>query len=261
MTDRQIPWQIFVSEFIGTALLLLGGLSAVILMFDRGTPVAAFVPDEGARRLITGFLFGGTGALIAISPLGKESGAHINPVVTMGFWMMRKITGWVAAGYIAAQLLGAVAGCVPLLVWGVLGKSVQFGATLPGAGFSTGAVILGEVVGTFAMIAGLCVFLGFRKLRPYTPALFPFLYSLMVYFEAPVSGTSTNPARSLGPSVISGAWEGWWIYWVGPMVGCFLAILGCSFLAQRIEVAKLYYFESDRRRLFRAGASQDPVSP
>jgi aquaporin Z len=73
----------------------------------------------------------------------------------------------------------------------------------------------------------------------------------MVRAESPISGTSTNPARSLGPSVISGQWQGWWIYWVGPIVKMLLAVLACSFLAKRIEVAKLYYFNSDRDPLFR----------
>jgi aquaporin Z len=73
----------------------------------------------------------------------------------------------------------------------------------------------------------------------------------MVWIEAPISGTSTNPARSLGSSVISGQWQDWWIYWIGPMFGMFLAVLACSFLAKRIEVAKLYYFENEHDRLFR----------
>lgn len=65
------------------------------------------------------------------------------------------------------------------------------------------------------------------------------------------SGTSTNPARSLGPAVVSGAWQGWWVYWLGPLAGMLLAITACSFLANRIEVAKLYYFDSDRGGLLR----------
>jgi aquaporin Z len=70
-----------------------------------------------------------------------------------------------------------------------------------------------------------------------------------------MSGTSTDPARSFGTSVISGQWDGWWIYWYGPMVGMLLAVLACSFLAKRIEVVKLYYFDSDHDRLFRRMAT------
>ena len=88
---RRIPWALFASELIGTALLVLVGLSLVILMFGTGTPMARLIPGEGLRRLITGFFFGTTGALIALSPVGKVSGAHINPVVTMVFLLFRKL--------------------------------------------------------------------------------------------------------------------------------------------------------------------------
>lgn len=247
---RPLPWQPLACEFAGTALLMLVGLSVVIFMFGTGSPAEAFLPDAGLRRLITGFLFGATGASIAVSPLGRISGAHVNPAVTWAFWMMGKFRGRAALGYVVAQLGGAIAGCLPLLFWGAIGRSVAFGATLPGAGYPAWFVLLGEAVTTFALIAGLSVFLGFRKLRPFTPALFPFLYAAMVYLEAPVSGTSTNPARSLGPAVVSGDWNGAWIYWVGPAAGTLAAVIACRYLAKRISVAKLYHFESDVHRLF-----------
>jgi len=259
MTDHapaRFPWRIFVSELIGTALLVLVGLSLVIFMFGDGTPMARVLPSVGLRRLITGFLFGTTGALIALSPVGKESGAHINPVVSFGFRLMRKIDIKLMLAYVAAQLLGAAVGALPLLAWGEMGRSVAFGATLPGKGFSTSTVLLGEVVTTFAMVSLLAIFLAFRRIRPFTPALFPPLYSLMVWAESSISGTSTNPARSLGPSLISGQWEGWWIYWLGPLLGSLLACMACSLLAKRIEVAKLYYFDSDRDGLLRRAGSE-----
>lgn len=246
-----LPWPQFFSELVGAALLVLVGLSLVIVMFGSGSPVSRVLPGEGLRRLITGFLFGTTVALIALSPVGKVSGAHINPVVTLGFWLMRKLDGSIAAGYILSQLAGGIIGAVPLVVWGSMGRSVAYGATLPGEGFTTMTVFLGEVITTFAMVSLLVIFLGFRKIRPFTPALFPPLYSLMVWAEAPISGTSTNPARTLGPAVISGQWQGWWIYWAGPVLGALLALLACSFLAKRIEVAKLYYFDSNRDLLLR----------
>ncbi len=248
-------WRLYASEFIGTALLVLVGLSLVIVMFGAGSPVIHIMPDEGARRLVTGFFFGSTGALIALSPVGKESGAHINPVVTLGFWLMGKLDTHIAVGYVLAQLVGGTVGAVPLLAWGAMGRSVAFGATLPGEGYAIWVVVLGEVITTFGLIAGLSIFLGFRKLRPFTPALFPFLYAFMVYAEAAISGTSTNPARSLGPAIISGQWQGWWIYLIGPLLGMLIGIVVFSFLAKRIEMAKVYHFESDRRRLFRTMAS------
>jgi aquaporin Z len=245
------PWSLFLSELAGTALLVLGGLSCVILMFGEGSPLPGLLPNEGARRAVTGFLFGTTGALIALSPVGKFSGAHINPAVTAGFWLAGKITSGTLAVYVAGQLVGACLGALPLLAWGGMGRSVAFGATFPGPGYGVGAALAGEVVTTFAMVALLCVFLAYRPLRPFTPAIFPPLFSFMVWAESPISGTSTNPARTLGPALISGRWESGWIYWVGPLVGMFLAILCFSFLAKRIEVAKLYHFETANDRLVR----------
>jgi len=253
-----MPWRPFLSEAIGTALLVLIGLSLVTIMFGTGSPIPAALPNEGLRRLVTGFLFGTTGALIALSPVGKISGAHINPVVTLGFRFMRKIDSKVTLGYVLAQLVGALAGSVPLLAWGSMGRSVSFGATVPGAGYSSLSALLGEVVTTFVMVALLTVFLGFRQIRPFTPAIFPPLYSIMVFLEAPISGTSTNPARTLGPAVVSGQWAGWWVYWIGPLVGMSLALLACSFLAKRIEVAKLYHFDADHDGIFRRSRPSRP---
>jgi aquaporin Z len=255
--DWRVRWRLFSSELIGTALLVLGGLSVVIVMFGDGSPMARLVPSETLRTILTGFLFGTIGGGIALSWVGRESGAHINPAVTMGFWMMQKLDLRAALGYIVAQLLGACLGALPLLAWGTMGRSVAFGATLPGEGYSTAVVLMGEVVTTFGLVASLCVFIGFRPLRPFTPYMIPFLYAVMVPLEGAISGTSTNPARTLGPALISGRWDGWWIYWLGPMLGMLVAIVVCSSIAGRIEVAKLYHFENDRRRLFHrmAGSS------
>jgi aquaporin Z len=250
-TPVAIPWRAFRAELIGTALLVMVGLSLVTLMFGEGSPIPGILPSEGWRRLITGFLFGTTGASIALSAVGKQSGAHINPVVTLAFRLMGKLDLRTSLGYVAAQLAGSIVGAVPLLAWGSMGRSVMFGATVPGAGYGTGSVLMGEAVTTFVMVTLLCVFLGFHRIRPFTPAMFPVLYAVMVYVESPISGTSTNPARTLGPAVISGRWDGWWIYWIGPVIGSVAACLVCSALAKRITVAKLYHFDSDRDRLFR----------
>jgi aquaporin Z len=254
------PWRLFFAELIGTALLVLVGLSVVIAMFGTDSPMARFIPSEGLRRLITGFLFGTTGATIALSAVGKESGAHINPVVTMVFWLFRKLDARTASIYVVAQLLGGIIGSLPLLAWGQMGRSIAFGATMAGPGYSTLAVVLGEIVTTFTMVSLLTLFIGFRQIRPFTPAIFPPLYAIMVYLEAPISGTSTNPARSLGPALVSGEWHGWWIYWLGPLLGALLAALACSFLAKRITVAKLYYFDSDHDGLFRRMSQPERTS-
>jgi aquaporin Z len=246
------------AEFAGTGLLLLVGLSLVTFMFGAGSPMAVIIPSVALRRVITGFLFGGTGALIALSAIGRESGAHLNPVVTMAFRLYGKIDLRTAVVYVLGQLAGAVVGCLPLLLWGSMGRSVSFGATQPGQGYSVSIALLGEVATTFAMVSLLIIFLGFRRIRPFTPAMFPLLYAVMVPLEASISGISTNPARSFGPAVVSGQWQAWWIYWAGPMLGALLASLACSVLAKRITVAKLYHFDSESDRLLRRNAPAVP---
>ena len=252
---QTFPWMLYGAELIGTALLVVVGLSIVILDFGQGSPVMRLFPDAGARRLITGFLFGTTGALIALSPLGKESGAHINPAVTLGFWLMGKLKARHVLGYVLAQLSGAAAGALPLLAWGAMGRSIAFGATLPNASYGVGWALLGETATTFALIFGLFFFLQHRRLRAFTPALFPFLYAAMVFAEASLSGTSTNPARSFGPALISGDWQGWWVYWLGPLLGTLLGVAVFRMAGRfwsSIPVAKLHHFGHDRYGVFRA---------
>lgn len=96
-------------------------------------------------------------------------------------------------------------------------------------------------------------FLRHRRLRTFTPALFPFLHAAMVFLEAPLSGTSTNPARSLDPSLLSGVWRSWWIYWLGPLLGALMAVtvFKRGWLSKlEIEAAKIYHFEHDPHHLF-----------
>lgn len=245
------PFKPYAAEFIGTALLVFVGLSVGIIDFGASSPIPVILPDPGIRRAITGLLFGATGALIAISPLGKESGAHINPVVTLGFWLMGRFEARHVAGYILCQLAGAMVGAAGLMVWGAMARSVEFGATVPG--FGDGAALAGEIVTTFTMVFLLFWILRQDRLRHFAPALFPPLYALMAWLEAPLSGTSTNPARSLGPAIVAWEWHGWWIYWLGPLAGALLAVAAHHLASRRwpwIEVAKVHHLRHDPHGIF-----------
>lgn len=237
--------QFIFAEVTGTALLLMVGLSVVIFMFGSGSPMAELIPGVKVRQVITGFIFGSVGASIALSPLGKISGAHINPAVTIVFWLFKKLQGRLAITYILSQFTGAVIGCLPLLLWGSLGKSIDFGVTIPGQDYTTQAAFFGEVITTFTMVLLLILFIGFRQIRRFTPYMFPVLYAIMVPLEADISGISTNPARSFGPAIISGEWSSFWIYIIGPVTGALLASHAGSALAKRITIAKLYHFDSE----------------
>ena len=93
----------------GTALLLFVGLSSVIFMFSDDSPFVALVPSLTLRRILNGFVFASIGSAIALSRLGQISGAHINPVVTMGFWLMGKLTGRATVGgrYIVHHMISS----------------------------------------------------------------------------------------------------------------------------------------------------------
>lgn len=236
---------------VGTAILVAVGLSFVIVDIAPKGPVAAVIPAALARRALTGVLFGSVGASIALSPVGKVSGAHINPVVSLVFWLEGTMPSAALGVYVLAQCLGAIVGAAPLLAWGALGRSVSFGATIPGPPGALAAAA-GEAGCTLLLVFLLLSFVGSRRLRRLTPAIFPVLYGVLVAVEAPLSGTSTNPARTLGPAVVADVWSGAWVYLVGPVVGALAgltlreAVHRRTALGQlRIEVAKLFHFERD----------------
>jgi aquaporin Z len=237
-------WRLYLSEALGTALLVAVGCSFVVLDFAARSPIPHLLPSDQLRRALTGFLFGSTGGAIALSPIGRESGAHINPVVSLAFLLRGSMNRAVAGGYIVSQMLGGIVGTLPLLLWGDLAQSVHFAATTLGpAGPIFG--LLGETGATALLVLGLFIFVGHRSLRRFTPGLFPMLYAFLVWTEAPLSGTSTNPARSFGPDLVAHFWTGWWVDFLGPLLGLALGLLLLRLprlRGFREEVAKLYHF-------------------
>ena len=162
MKNKRKFFKLFASEFIGTGLLLTIGLSAVIFDFGTGSIMQQLIPSVPLRRLLTGFLFGSTGCLITLSPVGRISGAHINPMVSIAFWMRGKMKNFALVGYIISQMLGAVVGCIPLLLWYKEGKSVNYGNTVPGkAGIL--AAFTGEMITTACLILVIFTFVGSKK--------------------------------------------------------------------------------------------------
>ena len=215
----------YLSELVGTAVLVFVGLSIVIALWGQNAPLESLPLSPPARRALNGFLFGSVGAAIAFSPVGRISGAHINPAMTLAFWLERKIKWRDALGYLVAQSLGGVLGSVGLLLWGGIAASDGYGASVPAAGMPILWPLLGEVLGGFLLVTCVFVLVAHASTRWYTPLCNPPLFCLLTWLEAPLSGASANPARSLGPAVVSGLWQGQWIYWVGPGLGAALAVI------------------------------------
>ncbi len=229
---KHLHWPEYGAELLGTAFILFAGVSAVVFDFGTGSPLAHVLPDASIRRLITGLLFAGSGSLVAISPLGKLSGGHINPAVSLAFWMHGKMHHLDLGGYILGQLLGAIIGSLlVVLVWGGHAASVGYGTTVPGAVYPLWMVFLAEVSLTFLLVLSIFFFVSSHRLMRWTPLMVWILIGVMVWLEAPVSGTSLNPARSFGPALVSWIWNDHWLYWVAPPLGALLAVGAFRLLA------------------------------
>ena len=214
-------------EAVGTMLLLLAGFSAICLDFGRGSWVAGVLPSVSARLLLTGALFAGSGSLVAISPIGRRSGAHLNPAITLAFWITGHVHPHDVAGYWVAQLLGALAGAaMTAVLWGETARSVDFGITTPGAGVSDAAAVGIEFLMSAMLVGTILVFLSIRRLMRWTPLANWVVVTVLVWQGAPHTGTSVNPARSLAPAVVAQNFNHLWVYLVAPMVaGAAVAVL------------------------------------
>jgi aquaporin Z len=178
------------------------------------------VPAFGAAGMSSGLLVVpfafGFGLLAAIFAFGHISGGHFNPAVTVAMVLDKRTTPVDAVGYIVAQVVGAIAAAVVVLV-AVNQAAVASGITAPGGGVTdTGALII-EIVMTAGFLA---VILAATKRAPALAALAIPLTLVAIHFAAAtLSGASVNPARSIGSAVVGGNLDGLWIYLVGPIVG------------------------------------------
>jgi len=251
-------------EFLGTALLVFLGLSAVVLDFGIHSPVQALVASASIRRLLTGVLFASSGALVTISPLGRRSGAHLNPAVTFAFWLQGHVHRHDLAGYAVSQCAGALAGAAALrLVWSDRAASIQYGRTTPEAGMSAWTAVGIEAFMTGILILTIFAFVSSSRTARWTPLAVLVVVALEVWAGAPFTGTSLNPARSLGPALVAGRLSSLWVYWIGPLAAALVATVAWAWIPRMVLTAKLFHDPAYRstlgswlpvRRSGRAGA-------
>ena len=238
---------LFAAEFIGTAFLLMFGMSLIIFFWGNGTKVSNIIPSNSLRRLISAFLFVIVSFIITMSPVGKISGAHLNPAVSFAFWTRGKMKFYAFGGYIISQMTGAMVGSVPLIYfWKEQGASIRYGATVPGPAGEAGAFIR-ELLATSAIISVIFLFVGSRSLRNYTPYAMPFVSAVIAWSKAFLSGCSMNPARSFGPAIVAEIFTGFWIYLLAPISGAFLVTIIFKYLKLhlrfRIEKARVSFHD------------------
>jgi aquaporin Z len=197
---------------------MLGGLSVIAALLAPGSPAGEVIRSHSERLLLVGALFGGCVAVIALSPLGRLSGAHLNPAVTLAYRVLGTVTWGDVARYISAQLAGALAGSLAFrALWGEGAVSVGGGETH--STIATPVALLLEATMTAALVATILAFGSRERLMRWTPVAIVPVISVLVWQAADYTGTSLNPARSAGPAIAFGHLGDLWLYLVAPSAG------------------------------------------
>jgi aquaporin Z len=205
--------------------MISAGVFTTLLEYPN-SPVRHAIPRDFVRLVLNGLAMGLTAIGIIYSPWGARSGAHMNPAVTWTFFRLGKVKSWDALFYPIFQTLGGIAGV--LLVKFALGRTftdepVSYVVTVPGKA-GVAAAFLAEMAIACGMMLMVLFMTNTPKLARFTGLFGGTLVFLYITFEAPFSGMSINPARTIASALPSGIWTAAWIYFVAPIGGMFLAV-------------------------------------
>jgi glycerol uptake facilitator-like aquaporin len=212
----------YLSELLGTTALLFGTMTFVRWLFSNDSALAHALPGLHLRILGVGLAVGILLFLLIISPLGRSSGGHFNPAVTVAFWLLRALPGEDVAPYVTAQALGSVAGtALARLVWGaIVSRSpVAYAVIQPARGSTQLLVFILEAASIIALMAAVTFFLARPALVRWTPAVVGVAVAALISTTGAWTGGSFNPARQLGPALLSGQHAFLACYLVGPLAG------------------------------------------
>ncbi len=246
----------YACEAIGLGLFMISAAVFTTLVEHPGSPVRQAIGEPLVRRLIVGVAMALTAMTLVYSPLGRRSGAHMNPALTFAFYRLGKIAPKDALAYTAAQFVGAFAGLLAaaaLVGPAIAHGSVRYLATTPGPA-GQAAALVAEAAISFALMTTVLRVSNHPRLAPLTGVCAAFVVAVSITFEAPVSGMSMNPARSFAPALFAGTERSLWIYFLAPPLGMLAA--SEAFVAthgqRSVLCAKLNH--TDRQRcIFRCG--------
>ncbi len=202
------------AEFLGTFALVFTGTGAIVINDVSG----------GAVTHVGVALTFGLVVLAMIYALGDISGAHLNPPVTFGFFVARRLEWRSVPPYIAAQCGGALAASG--LLRGLFPSNSTLGATAP-AGPALQSFLLEATLTGLLMFVILNVSTGAKEKGVTAGIAVGAVIAFEALFAGPISGASMNPARSFAPAVISGHFESLWIYLLAPVLGAVVAVSAC----------------------------------
>jgi aquaporin Z len=231
-------------------IYLFSACATATLLWHPSSPIQRFLLGDAIRRMLMGVAIGTTIIAIVLSPWGKQSGAHFNPAVTFTFYRLGKVKSWDAVFYCAAQLSGAVAGIelASLVLYGAPAhKAVRYAATLPGI-YGDAIAFVAELIISFILMSAILFVSNHEALEPYTHYVAAILVAAYIAFESPLSGMSTNPARTFGPALYGGYWHALWIYFLAPPLGM-LAAAEVFLMARKRKAphcAKLHHHNGTR---------------
>ena len=217
-------WPEYLIEALYLGLFMISACTFALVFEHPASPVRQLIEPPALRRIPMGLAMGLTAVALIYSPLGKRSGAHMNPATTLAFFRLGKVRGSVAAGYIGAQVAGGIIGvftAATLLGAPLADPAVNYVTTLPG--------MLGHGVAWVAELSISCLMMlmvltvSNSRFARWTGLCAGVLVMLFIIVEAPLSGMSLNPARSLGSAVAANVWSGFWVYLTAPPLGMLLA--------------------------------------
>jgi aquaporin Z len=248
-------WPEYLMEAAELGLFMVSACLVVALLEHPSSPLRQALDDPLLRRFLIGAAMGLTAIAIVYSPLGKRSGAHFNPAVTLTFFRLGKIAPWDALFYVVSQFAGAVAGVLAarmLLGGGVLAHpSVNYVATVPGPA-GIGVAFAAEVAISFGLMLVVLSVSNIKRLNRHTALFAGVLVATYITLEAPLSGMSMNPARSFGSAWPGAIWNALWIYFTAPTLGMLLAAEAYVRTkgAAAVLCCKLHH-DNDQRCIFR----------
>jgi aquaporin Z len=237
-------WSLYIFEGAELAIFMISACVFTVFLFDPSYPALRILPNAVIRRILMGLAMGITAVLIIHSPLGKRSGAHFNPAITLTYLRLGKIAMWDAIFYVAFQFAGGVFGvAVSALLLGssIADPAVNYAVTVPGA-YGVAAAFFAELF-MASLLMGVVLWTSNRpSLAGYTSYMVGILIAFYILLFAPVSGFSINPARTVGSAVFAHLWTAGWIYFTAPLLGMMSAaeIYVRTFGEDRILCAKLH---------------------
>jgi len=206
-----------VAELVATFALVFAGCGAIVI-------------DDVSGGTVTHVGIGLTFGLVVMAMIyavGDLSGAHLNPAVTVGFWLARRLPGPRVLPYVTAQVAGALIAALSLRL--LFPDHDTLGATLP-AGAASQSFGLELVLTLLLMFVILTVSTGSKEKGIMAGIAIGGTVGLEALFAGPICGASMNPARSLGPAIVSGRLEHLWIYVAAAPLGAAIAVVVCTWL-------------------------------